>query len=377
MRLLVFGNPENRRIAMLGRAAATSGVVLNVVSYASILRHSVDWQAMAQSADWFRIESPGGSFEVERLLLARGAEEAENQGDAFLGADDSLQLQEELGRIRYPWQFWLGFRSLLNEMGRQMNGCRWMNTPAAVACMFDKLETNQLWSRSGVPIAPQWGRVQSFDQLYQRLHHQKNTRLFLKLVSGSSASGAIALWKHGDQWRAVTTVERVRVGSEFHLYNSLRLSSLNDVREIAELVDALAPHRIFAETWIPKAAYTHRTTFDLRAVVIDGNLTYVVPRVSSSPMTNLHLRNQRGELEYVSSKLGDRHERLAEICSHAASSIEGCYYTGLDVVVHPNFREFTVLEANAFGDLLPGWLDAQGRDTYLAEMQSMCSRSVQ
>ncbi len=42
---------------------------------------------------------------------------------------------------------------------------------------------------------------------------------------------------------------------------------------------------------------------------------------------------------------------------------------GIDLMVAPSLRRFAVAEVNAFGDLLPGIVDAQGRSTY--ERQAM------
>ena len=64
--------------------------------------------------------------------------------------------------------------------------------------------------------------------------------------------------------------------------------------EIAALIDALCSHRVHVEEWIPKAGLDGHT-LDLRVVVIDGTARQIVARLSRSPMTNLHLLNERGD----------------------------------------------------------------------------------
>jgi hypothetical protein len=47
-----------------------------------------------------------------------------------------------------------------------------------------------------------------------------------------------------------------------------------------------------------------------------------------------------------------------------------CHHIGLDLLFTPGFRSHVLLEANAFGDLLPGVL-WNGLDTYEAELASL------
>jgi hypothetical protein len=47
----------------------------------------------------------------------------------------------------------------------------------------------------------------------------------------------------------------------------------------------------------------------------------------------------------------------------------------LDVLVRPDFRRHTVLEANAFGDLLLNVVD-DGDDTYTAEVKAWSDRAL-
>lgn len=369
MQLLTLCNPENRRIDYLRKAAERTGWSLKLVAYQDLLSGTTDLASAGRQCVAARIDSPGENFSVERMLLARGAALGAEQGFSTMDAGEALRLEYELGRIHYPYQYYLGFASLLQQVDAQLAHVRWMNSPRAVATMFDKVATAHCLQRAGVPIPQQLGVIRSFDELHDLMLARKKRRVFVKLTTSSSASGVVAIVRYGARFRAVTTVERV-LGSnkEVRLYNSLKLQTLHDTQEIAELVDGLVPHRAMVEDWLPKAAYDHRSTFDMRAVVIDNQTTHFVPRVSSSPMTNLHLGNRRGDWAIIRKRLGDSLDRFAKACTRAASALPGAFYCGLDVVVDPSLRRFHMLEANACGDLLPGVVDTQGYDTYTTQL---------
>ena len=120
------------------------------------------------------------------------------------------------------------------------------------------------------------------------------------------------------------------------------------------MIDALAREGVQVEEWLPKAVLDD-SVFDLRVVVVGGEARHVVVRMGQGPMTNLHLGNRRGDLSTVLSRMGDEAWRLARrTCERAASVFPGSLLLGIDLLIAPDYRRFAVLEANAFGGLLPG-----------------------
>lgn len=368
MKLLVFANPENRRVGLLQEAAAKTEWQVKVIAYERLLRNEVDLLREAADCTAARIESPGENFAVEKLLLQRGAKPASERGCAHLENHHIERLEEELGRIHFPYQYFLGFQSLLFQLDAEIGvTVPWMNSPQAVASMFEKPATLRLLQAHQIPTALFLGPIHSFEQLNEIT--KDHPRVFVKLATSSSASGVCAVFRRKDKWRVTTTVELVESNRQTRLYNTLKLRQLDDPKDIEQLINELAPHQLIAEKWLPKAAYDHRRTFDLRVVVIDGQTTHFVPRVSSSPLTNLHLANQRGDWQKVQQRIGTSLNELNESCSRAVNAIPGTFYAGLDIVVDPRFRKFSVLEANACGDLLPGLLNSNNESTYEAELR--------
>jgi hypothetical protein len=380
---VVIGNPGSRRVELFQGALAELRLPsARVVSYLDLLSGKDELPRSVRDGTVVRIESPGKDFEVERALIAAGAGVADGD-ERFdrVSRQAAQDLSFERGRILYPRQLYLGYCATLRLIELQLAECpphrslprplpQWMNSPAEIALMFDKVACHQALRSRGAPVAPGLGAVNSFDELVGRMREQNWRRVFVKLAYGSSASGVVAYQTDGRRHQATTTVETARQNGELRLYNSRRIRVYRDWREIAEVIDALCRNRVHVEQWLPKAGFDNRT-FDLRVVVIAGRACHTVARLSRSPMTNLHLLNERGDEGAVREKVGQAAWAAAmRNCELAMECFPESLYAGIDLLFSPDFRRQAVIEVNAFGDLLPGvfW---QGQETYAAELLVM------
>lgn len=381
---LVIGSPACRRVGLFQEALAGLGTARRqgsavVVSYPDLLTGRVTLPEIVPPGAVVRIESPGKEFEVERLLLAAGTEAAEADGCAWLARREVEALLFERGRMLPSRQWYLGFCRALRLIERQLADCpehRLMSRPEEIALMFDKPRCHQRLLQAGIPVPRSLGPVHSYEELLERMRRYGCPRVFVKLAHGSSASGVVAYQTSGGRHHAATTVEMVRTGGELRLYNSRRLQVYRDPRGIGTLIDALCHHRVQVEEWLPKAGFEGRVC-DVRVVVISGQARHAVVRLSRGPMTNLHLLNGRAEPEALRARMGEAAwEAAMRTCEQAMTCFPGSLYAGIDLLVSPGFRRHAVLEANAFGDLLPGAL-WEGVDTYTAEIEAMqCGRGV-
>lgn len=375
-RLVVVGNPAGRRVALLRETlAALRRPDPTVVPYADFLSGGVTLEEVVTEGAVLRVESPDRDFEVERALIAAGADVPDDEAaaPARVGRAEALGLEFEKGRILYPRQWYLGFREVLRLVDRQRTACPphvVMNRPDDIAVMFDKPSCHALFEEHGVPCPPGLGAPRGYADLRERMRGAGMRRVFVKMAHGSSASGVVALETDGRRVQAITTVEMVRAGGELRLYNTRLIRRYTAEPEIADLVDVLCRERAQAEQWVPKASLPGGA-FDLRVVVIAGRPSHVVVRVSRSPMTNLHLLNQRGDPEAVRARMAPAAwEATLAACGRAAGVFPGSLYAGVDVVIAAGFRRHAVLEVNAFGDLLPG-VTHEGMDTYTAELAAL------
>jgi hypothetical protein len=376
-RFVIIGNEANPRVDLFQAALMAKGYPpARLVRYADLIDGCVFLPDVVKANDILRIESPGKDANVERMLLCVGAEAQDSEQFDRIDRDQAARLEIEKGRLLFPRQWYLGFCAVLAEIERQRAACpahTLMNHPADIATMFDKRVCHARMQAAGVAVPRGLGPVSSYEELVTAMRRERCARVFVKLAHGSSASGVVAYQVSGSNQLATTTVNMVRAGRDLRLYNSRRLRTYRDPRDIADLIDALCRHCVHVEQWLPKAGFDGRT-FDLRVVVIGGEARHVVVRLSRGPMTNLHLLNERGDRDAVLMRIGEQAWSDAQAtCLSAMACFPHSQYSGVDLLMQPGFRRHAVLEINAFGDLLPGVLD-RGEDTYTAEIGAHTSR---
>ena len=104
------------------------------------------------------------------------------------------------------------------------------------------------------------------------------------------------------------------------------------------------------ERWYAKAEYAGYC-YDLRAVVLDGTVEFLLGRLSKGPITNLHLNNHPLE----ASKLGMDQKAFAEIaslCKDAVNCFPGIRIAGIDILLEKGSMRPRIIEMNAQGDLI-------------------------
>jgi glutathione synthase/RimK-type ligase-like ATP-grasp enzyme len=375
---VVVGNPGCRRVVLFQEALARCRLpAAALVSYAELLAGRVTLDQVVGPGTIVRLESPGRDFEVEKAMLAVGADEPDKDGPTRISREEAGRLAFDKGRIWYPRQWYLGFRALLRRLGEQLARfppCVRMNRPADVEVLFDKVRCQDRFARAGIPVPRGLGPVRSFDQLRQQMREADCRSVFVKLAHGSSASGVVAYRTSGARQEALTTVEMVRHNGELRLYNSRLIRRYHRLAEVARLVDALAREGVQVEEWLPKAGLGDHV-FDLRVVVIAGAARHVVVRMSQSPMTNLHLQNRRGDLSAVVARMSPEAWQAARrTCERTGAVFPDSLHLGVDLLIARDYRQHAVLEANAFGDLLPEVL-SEGVDTYEAEVRAVLAGS--
>jgi glutathione synthase/RimK-type ligase-like ATP-grasp enzyme len=175
-----------------------------------------------------RIESPGKNFEVDKLLLAKGALLAQSENAPHLTAEEVVRLQVERGLILNPRQWYLGFRQTLREWSTVIDSAKnlkVMNHPDDIAVMFDKRSCHELMRGAGISVPQSLGRVRSYEELLARMKETETDRVFVKLAHGSSAAGVVAFHCGRERQRAITTVELVRAGTDVRLSSRQRVSN--------------------------------------------------------------------------------------------------------------------------------------------------------
>ncbi|MCE9547806.1 MAG: STM4014 family protein [Planctomycetia bacterium] len=375
-RFVVIGNPRSRRIAGFQRALVSQGYPpARVVAYADFIAGRAEIARHLDSQCVLRIESPGEDWEVEKLLLKEGVEGMEAEGRQPWSASQIYRLEFQRGAIFRPRQWYLGFVRVLQRLQRDVASSsepHYMAHPDDIPVLFDKARCQSQFQASGIPVPAHWTGIETYEQLRDRFVPHPHRRLFAKIANGYSAVGAVALEWRGSRARALSPVEMVQAEDGPRLFLSKHIQSYTDERDIAALIDALGRESLLIEEWLPKARIDSMS-FDLRVVTIAGRACHVVGRANPGPFTNLNLGSQRIDAAKVRCELGDSWPTAMAICEQVALLFPNSLYLGVDLLVRPDKRRFAVLEANAFGDLLPGLLH-DGRETYEMEILALTKR---
>jgi glutathione synthase/RimK-type ligase-like ATP-grasp enzyme len=369
MHTVLIGSRDDVRTDSFQRALLQRGYPLaEIVDYQDVIHGAADLSRIIRAGTLVRIESPGKSEEANRALLDLGADQPDEEGD-YLRVDPAAAIPK--GLIAASRQWYLGLRAFLRRVAGQLRECpphRLMNHPDDIVLMFDKRACHATLQAHGISVPPALPPVRGFDELESAMRTMGVRRVFIKLAHGSSASGVVAYQTDGTEHRATAAVEMVTVDGKVQLFNTRRVQTYSSHAQIAALIDALCRHRVHVETWIPKARMGDKS-FDLRVVVIGGQPAHTVARLSRSPMTNLHLLNERRDRQAVMDYLGENNFAAAmKLCAGAMACFPRSLYAGVDLLVAPGFQKHYVIEMNAFGDLLHDtWFD--GLDTYSLEIQ--------
>ncbi|TDR46603.1 hypothetical protein DFR29_103137 [Tahibacter aquaticus] len=361
--VLLLGHAASRRSQLLQQACARAGVALDLLDWNAFLAApALLAQRLAQGRHrWLKIDSPGEDADCAQRLRLLGWQAGDRAA-----APPSPVLHGELATQHY-WQ--AGFGQALGWIDAAVAGAaappRLLNSTAGIRGMTDKWQCQRTLA-AHVPVPPLLGLLHSLEQLDAQWPAGDWPRVFLKPRYGSSAAGVIALQRHRDG--RLSAYSSARRDASGRVFNHLRVSRYSRRSDIAALVDAIAAQGAYAEAWVrkPRAPSPQRGHYDLRVVAHAGQARQRVARISRSPMTNLHLGNARAQPDWLDPH---RQASLARTIAAAAQAFPGCHSIGFDAIVTPHGT--TLLEANAFGDLLPG-LRHDGCETYDDQASLMC-----
>lgn len=352
--------------AQLGLAAAQVLPWAAYLQRPNLLQECLQNMLKQQPQVLLKIEPPSEDPLAQHLLLQIGASV---QG---LGGIPPAALEYAQLRDQHLW--FAGFAAQLQQLAAQLQPfaerVRLLNSVPQILLMGDKLACQQHLQKHGVPVPELFGSVRDFAHLQAIMDQHRLERIFLKARYGSSAAGVLAYRRTRDgREQAITSAQlqpatSVESGaSAGKIFNVKRIQYYQERADIAQLVDALCAQQSYAERWLskPRVGKAH---FDLRVVCLAGQARHSVARVGGHIMTNLHLDNQRAAVHSLLS--ATEIAQLERSASQAAACFPDSQVIGFDLVV--NAGRVHVLEANAFGDLLPGLL-YQGEDTYLAQQR--------
>jgi hypothetical protein len=254
-----------------------------------------------------------------------------------------------VGDIGSPTQLALGLAAAMGSISAMAAkaGAMVSTNAADLACAFDKPACLARLRTAGLPVPRELPGIGGFDDLEANMKEAGVNRVFVKLRHGAAAAGMMALARNGPDWVAITTAV---LGEDDRPYATRAVRRLTDAREIARIIDRLAPLNLHVEQWLPKIGINGRTV-DLRMVVIGGETLFPVMRSSRRPMTNLHIGGDRGSADALVRHIGDEAwQAVTDATLRAAALFPSVQTVGIDMAVLAGGRSHAVLEVNIFGD---------------------------
>ncbi|MDT0126296.1 STM4014 family protein [Paenibacillus sp. RRE4] len=395
--LLLIGNPDNRRTAGIQEARSRMGMKpATVLPYENLLRTWRHGGSLAELVQFgspsplIRLDAPGEDWEVERGLLHLGATDYDvseskvlsDQVPSFKGvkacvetdlpsslqkveresfsAEAALTLEQQWGRIYAPAQWFRGWKACLDRIAREARevwpDVQFWNDPDEIGMMFDKRECQLHLMRHGIsvpPILPSSEPIQCWEQLRAAMDASRMHRVFVKLACGSAASGVVAYQVNPRTGAeiAVTTVGMETSQGRTLFYNEGKLQKYAHPGEIRTLLSWLCAEGAQIERWMPKATLDQRA-YDIRQLVAAGQAGHAVMRLSRTPITNLHLRNER--MLPAEAGLPDPHMSIIQrVARDTMLTFPNSWSSGIDVMLTGGMQTRAyVLDVNPFGDLL-------------------------
>lgn len=303
-----------------------------------------------------RLESPGKSNEVYRRILGRTG---------------TVPAPWDPGQLVCPGQWYRGFCDVLEGLYRSFcirPHLRLTACPLSVVEMFDKNATLATLAKAEIPV-PDWLPAESIPSnarsLLDRLREKGWTTAYVKLNSGSSATGIVFVQIAGRGMPGGLTTLRFRDGKAFNT-RRIRILSGDKLRAALEFVldDGATVQR-----GVPLAT-VQGSYFDLRVVCVDGKPIARLFRTAPQQITNLHLGGRRGDFAACRKLVPDRIWADALDAACRAAGRFDCNSAGVDVAFAAGFGSFRVLEVNAFGNFFPGWCDPAGRSLHWLQIAS-------
>ena len=333
---LTIGAVDSRRVQFWEKVLQQKEFLQNILTYKQIIAN--DFPAITTPTS-LRITSTGENFDLWRNILKLG------------GCPPSAIPVFEKGLLfpnSYWYQGWCEILQNIDDFIGENRLIKPMNTPTSIQLVFHKLKCQQLLNEEGIRtpkiILP---RVVNYDDLITILQKENIRQVFIKPYHGSSASGVMAFRQVNGKQILYTTIQLK--GKK--LYNNLRLQKYNSLTQIKTIINAMIPSGLLVEEWIRKKTFQEKSV-DLRILVINGKAIFVVPRMSKHFITNLHLGNEKGNLEELENTWGTTLiENAKALAVKSVHTIGGLFYAGVDVAISTKGQPY-ILEVNAFGDML-------------------------
>lgn len=319
--VVILGSPDTKRTIYLKKAAKREGLPITFVEWKSWTEHHFlpDVEAL-----FLKIDPP--------LWTSCSLEELNRLTDGYV---QELKKLEQLAQTRKITFF---------------------NKPSVIMELLDKKACKSGLQQAGVrvtealqiPVSTN-SEKDTVDLLFEKMRRQGVHQVFIKPIKGSGAAGVSALrWQSRTGQMVLYTCALLQADST--LVNTKRLRRFTNKEEIIPLLRRILELDCIVERWYPKSEY-QGYSYDLRAVMQEGQLDFLLARLSKGPITNLHLNNHPVEIAMLGLPQHTL-EEIEQICEESMASFPGLRSAGIDILLEKGSMQPRIIEMNGQGDLI-------------------------
>ena len=319
--VVLLGNPDTKRTNYLRQAADHAGLPIHFADWNDWEKQ---WEGLPETELFLKIDPP--------LWESCSLEELDSLIKDYKKKLDRLARIADVHKIKY------------------------FNHPSAIAELLDKRVCKQKLCQAGLPVTESLEEegaeppsLLSAGMLLEKMEMRGIHQVFIKPVNGSGAAGVSAFrWQPRSGRMALYTCALEQEGAG--LVNTKRLRCFSEPGEVVSLLDQILRLGCIVERWYAKGEY-QGYSYDLRAVVQEGDIDFLLARLSKGPITNLHLNNhplKADMLQLPPLVL----ESVKEICRKAMEHFMGLRSAGIDILLERGSLRPRIIEMNAQGDLI-------------------------
>ena len=283
--------------------------------------------------------------------------------EIFLKIEPPLWKSSSLKELNYltkEYERTLGELALMEKT----HGIVFFNHPNAIARLLNKNLCKQRLKEAGLPVTEQLEtetgltatgkrkaevNLSAAEQLLKIMGDKGICQIFIKPVKGSGAAG-VSAFRYQPSTERMALYTCAMLCPEKSLVNTKQLRCYTKSEDIFPLLNQILSLDCILERWCAKAEY-QGFSYDLRAVMQDGKMDFLLARLSKGPITNLHLNNRPlpiGDLQLPESVLCN----ITSVCQEAMACFEGLRCAGIDILLEKGSLNPRIIEMNGQGDLI-------------------------
>ena len=356
---LIIGDNKGRRIKTFTECLEKEGdFPYFILDWTDLLENPGIIEKFLEKSNIVKIEPPEKNTEIYRKFLKFG------NGEALFGGEKKEKKNSEI--IRAPGVWFDGVKTVFGKMAEIFDNYKntyLMCDIEELLIMMDKKATYEYLSgaENDFYLPERTKDFQNYDEFFETVKN-KTAKYFIKLRCGSGSTGVLAYSYSPklDEEKIFTSLNYSEENGKLDFFSAYRVKVYTEKNVIKNMVNWVIENGAHIERWLPKLTYK-KYGFDTRVFVAGNNTEYMLSRLSTGPITNLHLKNMRKE---SSESMEEKQLKLLSKASEGVMRVfDKSLYAGIDVLLSNNMKPY-IIDVNPFGDLFHNLIDSHRNVDY-------------